>query len=80
VRAQAAITIVRDVVLMLVGSFIAINEELTGHVHPELLVLAAALLGVPSTVALLQLSRGKPEIPVTPESSQSSHSPLPPPS
>lgn len=77
-KAQALVTIARDVLSMALGVFIAVNEEVTGSVHPELLTLAAGLLGAPSIAALLSLSRGKRATPDTPESSDTSPSVLPP--
>jgi hypothetical protein len=66
---------------MLIGAAIALNEEFhSAQVRPELLYLAGLLLVAPTTVAAVQLSRGKltrlPEG-TTPESSPSSPSPLP---
>lgn len=56
-----------------IGVLIAAHEELTGQVHPELLVLAGALLGGPGAAAMVSLLiRGKQEIPDTQESSSSS--------
>jgi hypothetical protein len=80
VRLEAVLTVMRDVVSMAVGSFIAVNEELSGQVHPELLLFAAALVGGPSMAALLSLARsaGRHETPGTPESSPRSVSPSPP--
>ena len=64
-KLQAALTVTRDILSMVLGTFIAVNEELTGHIHAELLLLATALLGLPSGVAVVQLARGKPTIPGT---------------
>ena len=44
---------------MALGTFIAINEELSGRVHPELLTLAGALLAGPAAVALYHTARRK---------------------
>jgi hypothetical protein len=72
VKLQRAITLLRDIVLMGIGAFIAINEERTGVIHPELLILAATLLGVPAASVLLLGSRGRSTTPDTTESSSSS--------
>lgn len=59
-RAQAVWTIVRDIIVMLVGAAIALNEEFhSATVHPELLYLAGLLLVTPAGVGAVQLSRGK---------------------
>lgn len=71
-KAQAAVTILRDILSMGAGILIAVHEEITGNVHPELLALSATLLGVPSIVHLLLPSRGRTETP--PTSGQSSQS------
>lgn len=66
-----------------VGAFIAVNEELTGHVHPELLLLAALFVGGPAVAALYALTRaassssGRPETPPTHGPSLSSQESLP---
>jgi hypothetical protein len=65
-----------------VGAFIAINEELTGRVHPELLILAALFVGGPAVAALYALTRtlgstGRPEIPPTATPSSQSAQQLP---
>lgn len=73
------ITVGRDAASVLLAIWIALHEELTGRIHPELLGLAGLLLGVPSAAALLHLSRGKPELPDTTGSSPQSHSPSSPP-
>lgn len=67
-------TVARDAVSMACGVFIAVNEELSGNVHPELLLLAAALLGGPSLVSLLTLARavGRSDTPPTAGQSQAS--------
>jgi hypothetical protein len=74
VRAQALIAVARDAASMMLAVWIALHEELTGRIHPELLTLAGLLLGVPGATALLHLSRGKQEQPAITESSQSSPS------
>jgi hypothetical protein len=74
VKVQAALTVVRDILSMGLGTFIIVNEELTGRVHTELLILSTALLGLPSTVAIANLIRGKPTTPDTPSGSSSSRS------
>jgi hypothetical protein len=74
VRARALIAILRDAATTVLAIWIAVNEELTGHIHPELLGLAGVLLGVPSATALWHLSRGNGETPRTPEPSPPSPS------
>jgi hypothetical protein len=59
-----------------VGIFIVVSEELSGRVHPELITLAASLLGGPSIIALIQLARGKSTQPAD-EGTPASSSPSP---
>lgn len=74
-KAQAAVTILRDILSMGAGILIAVHEEITGNVHPELLALSATLLGVPSIVHLLLPTKaGRQETPPTPEPSAPSQS------
>jgi hypothetical protein len=68
------IAIIRDAASTVLAVWIALHEELTGQIHPELLVMAAGLLGVPSAAALWHLSRGREATPPTPEPSPPSPS------
>lgn len=80
VKYQAAVTIARDLVSMALGSYIVINEELSGHVHSELLYLAAMFIAGPTVIAATMLlrkqerPRGKRGVQPTPELSSSSDS------
>lgn len=72
---QAARTILRDILSMALGAFIAVNEELSGHVHAELITFAAVLITGPTGIALYHTIRkntvedGKPETQNTVDSS-----------
>lgn len=66
---KAAFTVLRDVILLGVGVLGILHQEFTGKVHPELLLVYSALFGVPGTIGLVQLLRGKPETPSTVDSS-----------
>lgn len=71
-------TIARDIGAWVIGAFILVNEERTGHVHIELVITALALIAFPPAIAFTKLvkpDRSKPEIPATPEPSST---PLPP--
>lgn len=63
-------TIARDIGAWVIGAFILVNEERTGHVHIELVITALALIAFPPAIAFTKLlNRSKPEIPATPEPS-----------
>ena len=69
---KAAFTVLRDLVLLGLGVFVVLHQELTGQVRPELLLVATTLLGLPGTIGLVQLFRGKSETPSTAGSSSAS--------
>jgi hypothetical protein len=69
---KAAFTVTRDLVLLGLGVFGILHQELTGHVSPELLLVYSGLLGTPGAIGLVTLLRGKAEIPATASSSQAS--------
>jgi hypothetical protein len=75
VKAQIVLTVVRDAGLIVVGLGGIIYQQVTNHVNVELLLVYTTMLGIPGAVALLQLSRGKPETPTTAEPSSSSPRP-----
>ena len=74
-KIQALITVTRDIISLGIGTFGIVHQEWTGHVSPALLAVYAAFLGLPGTISLLMLGRGKPSDQRTAESSQSSVSP-----
>lgn len=66
VRYKAVRTVIRDTLSMGLGTWIVINEVLTGHIHQELLYLAGLFLAGPTVVAGANLLRGNPSTPGTP--------------
>jgi hypothetical protein len=58
VKIQALVAVIRDLVLLAVGVFGIIHQEITGHVNLDLLVLYGALIGTPGAVGAVQLLRG----------------------
>lgn len=60
-KLQAVIAVTRDLILLGIGTFGILHQEITGHVNLDLLTLYGVLVGAPGVVALTQLSRGKPE-------------------
>lgn len=67
--------IVRDGVLLGLGTFMLIWQLITDHVDPWLVAAALTVLGIPTGISLKRLSDGKQEIQLTPPSSQESASP-----
>lgn len=66
---QALLTVARDTISIGLGSWVIVREELSGHVHPELLYLAGLFIVGPGIIAGLSLLLGKGTTPSTPESS-----------
>lgn len=64
------LTVVRDLVNIVVGAFGLIHSQLTGNTSLELIVVYAALLGVPGALALVER---KSSTTGTKESSSQSH-------
>lgn len=73
-KAQAIVTVIRDVLCLAVGVFGILHQEITGSVQGELLLVYTALLGIPGAIGLLQLSRGRQETEDTHEQSYTSRS------
>jgi len=74
---QAAIPVIRDLLFLVGGGSGIAYQQITNHVQFELLMVYAAMLGVPGIIGLRHL--GKPEALVITEPSSLSPAPLPPP-
>lgn len=51
------LNIVRDVISVLVGGFGLVHSQLTGSTNLELILIYAALLGVPGILNLVELKK-----------------------
>lgn len=61
--------IIRDVVLLGLGTFMLVWQMVTNNVNPWLVGAALGILGIPTGISLKRLSDGKSETPHTAESS-----------
>lgn len=64
-KLQAFVTVARDLVLLGIGTFGILHQEITGHVNLDLLVLYGVMVGVPGAAALVQVARGSATLTVT---------------
>jgi hypothetical protein len=74
VKARAAFTIVRDALLLGLGIFVIMFQQITGRTNLDLLIVALIVMQIPGALGLIHLIRGKPEIGGTVESPSRSHS------
>jgi hypothetical protein len=76
VKRSAAFTIFRDLVFLVVGSFIILYQTIGPPERVNILLIGAglAILGVPGGIGLLNLARGNGEQKSTPPPSSSSRS------
>lgn len=58
-KAQAIVTVLRDLGCIAVGVYGVLHQEVTGHVNGELLAVYTTLLGVPGAIGLAQLLLGR---------------------
>jgi hypothetical protein len=77
-KSSTVSTVVRDLVLLAVGSFGVVHEELTGSASVPLLVVYTTMLGIPGAAGALWLTRAGPgptELPSPPSPAEPSASP-----
>lgn len=70
----AVLTVVRDAGCLLWGFGGIAYQQWTGNVNVALLMVYTAMLGLPGAIGLVQLARGKQELPPTAGSSSASPS------
>jgi hypothetical protein len=61
VKIRAVFTGVRDALLLGVGIFVIMYQQLTGRTNLELLIVALVIMQIPGAIGLLYLLRGKHE-------------------
>jgi hypothetical protein len=76
VKIRAVFTVVRDVLLLGVGIFVIMFQQLTGRTNWELLIVALVIMQIPGALGLLYLRAGKPETRGTAEQSSQPQSEL----
>ena len=67
-KIRAVFTGIRDALLLGLGIFVIMYQQLTGRTNLELLIVALIVMNVPGAIGLLYLVRGKQEITGTAES------------
>jgi uncharacterized membrane protein HdeD (DUF308 family) len=75
VKHSALPPVIRDAVLLGLGTFMLIWPVVTNNVNPWLVGAALGVLGIPTGISLKRLSDGKQETLPTPPSSPESVSP-----
>lgn len=60
-KTRAVFTGIRDALLLGVGIFVIMYQQLTGRTNLELLIVALVIMNIPGAIGLLYLTRGKAE-------------------